>query len=145
MVFPFYSPSYIPHDPLPFLVISYALLFASSFPFKPQAHFFCAVAPSSLMAFPVFDLSGSSLSTCTPCRVLKPGHAFMLVTYGDPASRLPYMEDVVGWDIFVYVLTKQEVLEAMDSEPMVRPLIKGVWVRIDVYLFEGNKHLLPIP
>ncbi|EFJ43782.1 hypothetical protein VOLCADRAFT_65458, partial [Volvox carteri f. nagariensis] len=58
-------------------------------------------------------------------RVLKPGFAFMLVTYGDPASRLPYLEEVVGWDIVVYALTKQEVLEAMDADPVVRPLIKG--------------------
>ncbi|GIL54568.1 hypothetical protein Vafri_10318 [Volvox africanus] len=58
-------------------------------------------------------------------RVLKPGFPFMLVTYGDPASRLPYLEELSGVDIVVYALTKQEVLEAMDAEPVVRPLIKG--------------------
>ncbi|GLI71241.1 hypothetical protein VaNZ11_016349 [Volvox africanus] len=58
-------------------------------------------------------------------RVLKPGFPFMLVTYGDPASRLPYLEELPGADIVVYALTKQEVLEAMDAEPVVRPLVKG--------------------
>ncbi|GIL80063.1 hypothetical protein Vretimale_12887 [Volvox reticuliferus] len=58
-------------------------------------------------------------------RVLKPGFPFMLVTYGDPASRLPYLEELSSVDIVVYALTKQEVLEAMDAEPVVRPLIKG--------------------
>ncbi|GFR49716.1 hypothetical protein Agub_g11870, partial [Astrephomene gubernaculifera] len=58
-------------------------------------------------------------------RVLKPGASLMLVTYGDPSSRLPYLAEVVGWDVTVYALTKQEVVEAEDAEPVVRPLIKG--------------------
>ncbi|KAG2436046.1 hypothetical protein HYH02_011757 [Chlamydomonas schloesseri] len=58
-------------------------------------------------------------------RVLKPGGALMLVTYGDPLSRLPYLNEVLDWDVSVLALTKQEVVEALDVEPVVRPLIKG--------------------
>ncbi|GLC49733.1 hypothetical protein PLESTB_000280800 [Pleodorina starrii] len=67
--------------------------------------------------------AAAMLSECY--RVLKPGCPLMLVTYGDPASRLPYLEEIVGWNVVVYALTKQEVLEAMDAEPVVKPLIKG--------------------
>ncbi|KXZ47786.1 hypothetical protein GPECTOR_33g668 [Gonium pectorale] len=58
-------------------------------------------------------------------RVLRPGCCFMLVSYGDPSSRLPYLEALTGWDITVFALTKQEVVEALDAEPVVRPLVKG--------------------
>ncbi|KAG2426234.1 hypothetical protein HXX76_013213 [Chlamydomonas incerta] len=58
-------------------------------------------------------------------RVLKPGGVLMLVTYGDPLSRLPYLNNIPDWDVSVLALTKQEVVEALDAEPVVRPLIKG--------------------
>ncbi|KAG2497480.1 hypothetical protein HYH03_004633 [Edaphochlamys debaryana] len=59
-------------------------------------------------------------------RVLKPGHPFVLITYGDPSSRLPYLGgEGLDWEVVVYALTKQEMVEALDAEPVVRPLIKG--------------------
>lgn len=39
-------------------------------------------------------------------RVLRPGGTLMLVTYGDPTSRLPYLEQQ-DWTISVYAITKQ--------------------------------------
>lgn len=40
-------------------------------------------------------------------RVLKPCGVLMLVTYGDPLSRLPYLNKIPDWDVSVLALTKQ--------------------------------------
>ncbi|PNH09834.1 Methyltransferase-like protein 13 [Tetrabaena socialis] len=58
-------------------------------------------------------------------RVLKPGCCLLLVTYGDPSSRLPHLAEVPGWAITVWAVTRQEAVEALDAEPVVRPLLKG--------------------
>eukprot|EP00877_Chromochloris_zofingiensis_P004049 jgi/Chrzof1/13645/Cz08g06020.t1 len=40
-------------------------------------------------------------------RVLKPGGTFMLITYGDPSTRLPHLENpVYQWQVEVYCLSK---------------------------------------
>jgi hypothetical protein len=41
--------------------------------------------------------------------VLIPGGLFVLITYGGPDFRLPYLEaPACGWDVLVYVLTRHE-------------------------------------
>jgi hypothetical protein len=41
--------------------------------------------------------------------VLIPGGLFVLITYGGPDFRLPYLEEpACDWDVLVYVLTRHE-------------------------------------
>lgn len=77
--------------------------------------------------------------------MLIPGGLFVLVTYGGPDYRLPYLEDpACGWDVLVYVLTRHEASRssrARGDQPacvkccvkwQARPLlcrISGFWVK----------------
>ena len=57
-------------------------------------------------------IPSSALATLTqgtrPRSVLARGGLFVLVTYGGPDYRLPYLEDAsLDWDVLVYVLARR--------------------------------------
>ena len=55
--------------------------------------------------------AAAALRECA--RVVRPSGAFILVTYGDPESRLPYLmgDDSPDWAVHVYVLAKPTAAE----------------------------------
>lgn len=71
-------------------------------------------------------------ATSPHSRVLRPGGTYLLVTYGDPLSRLQYMVDKAfpAWqDVQVYCIAKTErllngALSDADKPTMV-PVVKG--------------------
>lgn len=81
-------------------------------------------APHALLSRPhlLFPAPASLQPAC--CRVLSPGCCLVLVTYGEPSSRLPLLlAPGLSWQVALYVLTKDG--EAEPGGASRPPLVQG--------------------
>ncbi len=51
------------------------------------------------------------LASLFPSRVLKPSRTFLLITYGDPSSRMHHVaRPTLGWQVEVFVLSRPDLV-----------------------------------
>lgn len=76
-------------------------------------------------------------------RVLGPGGVLVLVTYGDPASRLIYLEQPeYQWSVDVYCVTKPDSMENLGTfNERSNPVVKGPYSSTNVDMMESLSNL----